>query len=429
MTTGAGQGPDALHRDEQNLWKKPALHSTRGIALAATTEGGMRRRNGKMRTPSIHLVVRILLSVLAAVAARAEGDHWTQGVSDLRAGDNLQRVIMNPLVAYDWCNYYLGNEVGRWLLSDTGSCEPEHEDLDCLVDEHGNFKPPAPLNCRLLTDVALVTPMDIIYCQVDFFEIFRTEVLPALTVPIILITGQWFLPQLKWSGELLWVVEHPMIGHWFAQNPVLDHPKYSGFPYGISHQRLGAYAEFLLRHQEEVEHPSATISTSKTSLLANLPVTTRNSPSRASLPQQPLMPYPEFLESVARAQYLVSPVGDRPDTYRHMEAIGLGTIPVCCDCPIPIANMYCGEMLVEAMPGAAPGNSSSTYNTASRIGKNVKCIEGNFPQLPDELAHSEPRRVQREMIFASFWKERIFAKIRDLSASPGRCDPGPGHEG
>ena len=39
---------------------------------------------------------------------------WKHGISMLQDEGNvleLHRLIMNPLVAYDWCNYYIGDEV------------------------------------------------------------------------------------------------------------------------------------------------------------------------------------------------------------------------------------------------------------------------------------------------------------------------------
>jgi hypothetical protein len=38
--------------------------------------------------------------------------------------------------------------------------------------------------------------------------------------------------------------------------------------------------------------------------------------------------YTDFYEKLSEAKYVISPIGDREDCYRHYEAIGLGTIPI-----------------------------------------------------------------------------------------------------
>ena len=42
---------------------------------------------------------------------------------------DVHRVLMNPLVAYDWCDFYFGNEVGRWLR-DPFAEEPQEASLE-----------------------------------------------------------------------------------------------------------------------------------------------------------------------------------------------------------------------------------------------------------------------------------------------------------
>jgi hypothetical protein len=40
------------------------------------------------------------------------------------------------------------------------------------------------------------------------------------------------------------------------------------------------------------------------------------------------MPSSQYYDLIAASKYVVSPAGDRPDTYRHYECIGLGSIPI-----------------------------------------------------------------------------------------------------
>ena len=51
-------------------------------------------------------------------------------------------------------------------------------------------------------------------------------------------------------------------------------------------------------------------------------------PDREDIPRGQKLGPGMYFRSIATAKFLFSPDGDRPETYRHYEAIGLGTIPV-----------------------------------------------------------------------------------------------------
>jgi hypothetical protein len=50
-----------------------------------------------------------------------------------------------------------------------------------------------------------------------------------------------------------------------------------------------------------------------------------------------------FYKSMQKAQFIISPVGDKPECYRHIEAIGLGTIPIS-DLHIQYKELYGDNM-------------------------------------------------------------------------------------
>lgn len=143
------------------------------------------------------------------------------------------------------------------------------------------------------------------------------------------------------------------------------------------------YKYFLLQYQ----------GLEKKLVLANLPVQRKNNPSRTLLPQKneslgTHMSYHHFLHSVARARYIVSPIGDRADTYRHMEALGLGTVPVC-NCPSAFGAMY--------------GSSMKIFEMDSIIETVLN------PSLLHNTTH-----VRREVLLASYWKAIIDKHIQNL---------------
>ena len=106
-----------------------------------------------------------------------EGEReWAGGMGLLRADEGLlqvHRILMNPLVAYDWCDFYYGNEVGRWI-SHRAFCggvagEEEEEEEEACVDELGNRKLPPPTSCQPLASDggSEVELLDVLYVQVS----------------------------------------------------------------------------------------------------------------------------------------------------------------------------------------------------------------------------------------------------------------------
>ena len=53
----------------------------------------------------------------------------------------------------------------------------------------------------------------------------------------------------------------------------------------------------------------------------------------------------QYYERIARARFLVSPRGDRQDTYRHWEAIGLGARPIANINRTLYGSMFGGDMV------------------------------------------------------------------------------------
>lgn len=164
----------------------------------------------------------------------------------------------------------------------------------------------------------ILQPFDILCCQTDAFLEFVKQIIPKLSTPIILFTSQWNIsPLILRSAVTDFIRNHSMIAHWVAQNPIYESDTtYSGFPYGIYEGALGAYANALLQFNTSCPK----ISTLQMSYL---------SPTHSSRAQLPVVltkkdPFDVYYSKLASSKYTISPMGDRPDCYRHWEAIGLG---------------------------------------------------------------------------------------------------------
>lgn len=209
-----------------------------------------------------------------------------------RSNHTLLELIVNPFLPIFLCDYHFG-------VTDLPRTPVRIVSLD-------------PFNLHT------ISRHDIVCCQWDALATFSKNILPSLPRPIILFTHKWNLPQVELSELSNKILSDPMIAHWISQNPIYgNNEKYGGFPYGIREANLEAYAESLLLNNDTV----------KNTTIEHLKVSVTH-PSRSVLPQRPSMSLKPYYERIMSSQFLVSSRGDRPDTYRHWEALGLGTIPV-----------------------------------------------------------------------------------------------------
>lgn len=205
--------------------------------------------------------------------------------------------IINPFSLYHLCDHYVGDEIHRF-------CIPIAESKNDIF---------------ATKNLSSIKEFDIVHVEVSWFEYFVSEILDKIKSRIILTTGQWHLPQIHQSPLTEKILRHPNILLWISQNPVYPNSeKYMAFPYGIEYESLEAYAEALLSFNDN----------KKTTEISHLPMSHHTNACRQKLPVMPRLPPKEFYERIADSKFVVSPIGDRNDTYRHYEAIGLGAIPM-----------------------------------------------------------------------------------------------------
>jgi hypothetical protein len=161
---------------------------------------------------------------------------------------------------------------------------------------------------------------DIVYVEVRWFDVFAVNILPKINKKIVLITGQWEWPQVTLSKNTDYVLNHPNILLWISQNPIYPNSvKYMAFPYGIAHYNLEKYVRALLDYDNNSK---------KSQNVINLPMNNNTNPCRSKFPVLPALDVDEFYKKISDSEFVVSPIGDRDDCYRHYECIGLGTVPI-----------------------------------------------------------------------------------------------------
>lgn len=203
---------------------------------------------------------------------------------------NLNKYIVNPMMGYYLCNQFIGSDYT--IIPDS---------YDIL---RNGFKG--------------INHLDVIYVQVNQFQFFCNNILPQIDNKFILITGQYHFPQLNVSSLTEKVLNNEYLQFWFSQNPIYKHHKYMAIPYGIHETYLAPYVEALLNKSKIL----------KDQKLISLGMSKNSHPCRKILPDFPYYPVKQFYEIMSKAQFILSPIGDRPDCYRHWEAIGLGTVPI-----------------------------------------------------------------------------------------------------
>lgn len=194
-----------------------------------------------------------------------------------------------------------------------------------------------------MSNVGKVKPCESVCVDVTAFESFATDLLPLIGVKVLLFTHRFTLPQLHKSNLTDRVRSHPNVAHWFAQNPVYtENDKYSAFPYGVEPGKLPAFGDALLAYHQGPEEKNTTIE--HLHLSPTHPSREKLIARRANAGIGRYKEH-EFYAKIAATRFLISPRGDRPDCFRHWEAIGLGAIPVSNIDPNLYGPLFGNDML------------------------------------------------------------------------------------
>ena len=236
-------------------------------------------------------------------------------------------------------------------------------------------------------DLSLIKDYDIIYCQSDFISDFFHEILEKIDKKIILATGKSDLPQIFKSDLTDKILEHKNVLLWVSQNPIYDNSdKYLAFPYGFFAETEELYRYFAVEEYARFLYYCRNIE--KTNNLIHLPLNHDTNPCRLKLPIIPRISYTSFLSKIAQAKFILSPIGDRDDCYRHYEAIGLGTIPI--------------------------SNVNELYKnifTTNMIYSNINEMANMLNEDNLNLIYKEPNK---DLICYEYWKDIVYKKIEDI---------------
>lgn len=248
----------------------------------------------------------------------------------------LLQEYVTPLAPYFIADHYIATELIHGNRKYVG-CDFRPSARDFLANQ----------------DVSGIASGDIVQVQVDLLAWFVAAVLPLLRRDgkrITLLTSQWWMPAVERSDLTDSLLRDPSIALWISQNPIYESSdSYMAFPYGLLHLTLPAYVSAL----------KANTAVPRIRRIINLPTTVhphlphdhiRRRYNRLGKESGPEMPYEQYLDAIRKSCFAISTEGDRPDTYRHYECIGLGAIPVST-LPSTYAAIFGDSMLIRDAEG------------------------------------------------------------------------------
>lgn len=247
-----------------------------------------------------------------------------------------------------------------------------------------------------LLNVSEIEPYEIVCCQSTAFTSFADYVIPKIKVPFILMTGSFKYGHVVRSNCSDAVRQNKYVLHWYSQDPVYEtsfgRNGYSGFPYGILDAGLEDYALVL---QKRI--PKKIVIPKYLPLGANHPVRAILNMTRTAATS---MSYSEFYHTMAEAEYVLSPRGDRPECYRHWESIGLGTIPISDLDATLYGHMFHGSM-------------KFVDNTTSML---KFMANGTMNEYTTAL-HKNYLAPKRDIITLSYWVQHVSRVVKNLGGT------------
>ena len=311
---------------------------------------------------------------------------------------NLTKNIINPLSGFYLADHYYGNAP---FIENTYFYEPK-----------GN-------NLLDLNNISKIKDYDIIHVQGgrefnymsrNFYAEFVDNVLPKIDKKIILITTsmQYFFFNVDDSYSKR-ILENDNVILWFLTNICLNdenlkkdiNHKMRPFPYGMLFHNIENYVKVLL-----LENIPKTITCNHLHLGPN-------HHTREIFPKKPNLDSYRFYYEMKISKFILSPTGDRPDCYRHWEAIGLDCIPIS-----NISEIGFKELLGDNMLFVKPGDDKDLPPPSSdelHILKNDLHVRKMLYFLNNQHELENKYHItNKDLICVEFWKNYVTNEINKI---------------
>jgi len=166
----------------------------------------------------------------------------------------------------------------------------------------------------------------VIYVNSQETELFATTYLPHLTKNFVLISGEIWSPLQPCGSAVDTMLSHPGLLAWFCQNREDDNLPLRPFPFGVALRGINTVVQAMDKHRNTVKDGDVFVPYS--AVHPHLEGEVADIRKRLEPVMAEPMRHQDYLEQLARHRFVISPAGDRPDTFRHWESVAMGAIPV-----------------------------------------------------------------------------------------------------
>jgi hypothetical protein len=165
-------------------------------------------------------------------------------------------------------------------------------------------------------------PNDWWFCKSDYLEFFFTRHAPRDPFVLFSHNGDRGIGN-AFRKEL----ERDRLVAWFAQNPLIEHPKLRALPIGIANPYWPHGDQRILCAVRAKRLPKSVLFDVSFNPATN-PAVREYCIEQTGLQPAPTRPFGEYLEGLASSYFCLSPEGNGIDSQRTWEALYLRTIPV-----------------------------------------------------------------------------------------------------
>ena len=160
------------------------------------------------------------------------------------------------------------------------------------------------------------------FCKSDYLDYFFAEHAPAQ--PYVLFSQN---SDRAIDGRYRRRLDDARLVAWFAQNPVIRHPKLRAVPIGLSNPVWEHGDQAAVKRVQACPPPKTTLFDVSFNPETN-PKERHRCLAETGLDVEERLPYEQYLRRLAGAYFCISPNGNGIDCVRTWEALYVGTVPV-----------------------------------------------------------------------------------------------------
>eukprot|EP00927_Polykrikos_kofoidii_P086996 TRINITY_DN9911_c0_g3_i3.p1 TRINITY_DN9911_c0_g3~~TRINITY_DN9911_c0_g3_i3.p1 ORF type:complete len:400 (-),score=42.89 TRINITY_DN9911_c0_g3_i3:92-1291(-) len=238
----------------------------------------------------------------------------------------------------------------------------------------------------------------VVHVQTASLTDFRDHVLPRLRVRVVLIIGMWHIANSQRMQQfanvrcLQEILSNSWVIHVFMQNPELRHVDYTPLPFGLDFRKIEHLAILLPQFstlKKNISWYSSFVTHSRDRVWR--PLWWFRFGGRYES-------FAKHMKSFCSALFVGSPGGDRPDSYRHWEAIACHAVPVTTLNRTFFRPLF-GDDVVYA-------------NTESDLRSLLKTFQS------PTAAGSAYHKPNRDVLLISFWQNLIAKALKKEKGRP-----------